>query len=118
MPYGVYPSLRTYGVYPFPLFSQENGIHHSFCCSVTWGPGDRPRKEGVPQWWCILQRKRDDNKHKICVFQRGGVGGGAERKIVQNAIFRGKRHDNKILKVNILLSRNFLLSRRRLLILF
>ena len=40
-------------------------------------------------------------------FFRGGVGGGAERKIVQNAIFRGKRHDNKILKVNILLSRNF-----------
>ena len=32
---------------------------------------------------------------------------GAERKIVQNAGFRGKRHDNKILKVQILLSRNF-----------
>ena len=32
---------------------------------------------------------------------------GAGRKIVQNAIFRGKRHDNKILKVQILLSRNF-----------
>ena len=28
--YGVDPSFRTYGVYPFPLFSQENGIHHSF----------------------------------------------------------------------------------------
>ena len=27
--------------------------------------------------------------------------------MVQNAIFRGKRHDNKILKVKILLSRNF-----------
>ena len=38
-------------------------------------------------------------------FFRGG--GGAGRKIVQNAIFRGKRHDNKILKVKILLSRNF-----------
>ena len=32
---------------------------------------------------------------------------GEERKIVQNAVFRGKRHDNKILKVQILLSRNF-----------
>ena len=32
---------------------------------------------------------------------------GAERKIVQNAVFLGKRHDNKILKVQILLSRNF-----------
>ena len=32
---------------------------------------------------------------------------GSERKIVQNAVFRGKRHDNKISKVQILLSRNF-----------
>ena len=55
----------------------------------------------------MSQRKRDDNKNKICVFQGGGVGAGAERKIVQNAIFRGKRHDNKMLKVQILLSRNF-----------
>ena len=30
-----------------------------------------------------------------------------ERKIVQNAVCRGKRHDNRILKVQILLSRNF-----------
>ena len=44
--YGVYPSFRTYGVYPFPWLSQENGIHHSFFCSVTSGSGDRPRKEG------------------------------------------------------------------------
>ena len=35
------------------------------------------------------------------------MGRGAGRKIVQNAIFCGKRHDNKILKVKILLSRNF-----------
>ena len=40
------PFFRTYGVYPFPLFSQENGIHHSFFCFVTSGSGDRPRKEG------------------------------------------------------------------------
>ena len=53
-----------------------------------------------------FQRKRDDNKNKICAFQ-GGWAEGPERKIVQNAIFHGKRHDNKILKVNILLSRNF-----------
>ena len=43
----------------------------------------------------VGQRKRDDNKNKICAFQ-GGVGRGAGRKIVQNAIFRGKRHDNKM----------------------
>ena len=30
---------------PFPLFSQENGIHCSFVCSVTSASGDRPRKE-------------------------------------------------------------------------
>ena len=35
------------------------------------------------------------------------MGRGAGRKIVQNAIFHGKRRDNKILKVKILLSRNF-----------
>ena len=54
----------------------------------------------------VCQRKRDDNKNKIRTFQ-GGVGRVAGRKIVQNAIFHGKRHDNKILKVKILLSRNF-----------
>ena len=32
---------------------------------------------------------------------------GEERKIVQNAVFRGKRHDNRILKVQIVLSRNY-----------
>ena len=35
------------------------------------------------------------------------MGRGAERKIVQNAIFHGRHHDNKILKVKISLSRNF-----------
>ena len=64
-----------------------------------------PRFSSFP-WFPWSQRKRDDNKNKICVFP-GGWAGGQERKIVQNAIFRGKRHDNKILKVKILLSRNF-----------
>ena len=43
-------------------------------------------------------------KIKFAVF--GGGAFGAERKIVKNAVFRGKRHDNKNLKVQILLSRN------------
>ena len=64
------------------------------------------KRGGVEKCMGLVQRKRDDNKNKICVFQGGGFGRGAERKIVQNAIFRGKRHDNKILKVKILLSRN------------
>ena len=50
-------------------------------------------------------------KIKSSLFEGGEGGGvwGAERKIVQNAVFffRGKRHDNKILNVRILLSRNF-----------
>ena len=45
-------------------------------------------------------------KIKFALF-RGGGGQGAGRKIVENAIFHGKRHDNNILKVKILLSRNF-----------
>ena len=39
-----------------------------------------------------------------------GVGGGPwgqRGKSSKNALFRGKRHDNKILNVQILLSRNF-----------
>ena len=49
------PSFRTYGVYPFPLFFQENGIHHSFFCSVTSGSGDTPRKGGATvRWWWTL----------------------------------------------------------------
>ena len=53
-----------------------------------------------------LQRRRDDNKNKICAF-RGGGPWGQRGKSSQNAVFRGKRHHNKILKVQILLSRNF-----------
>ena len=52
------------------------------------------------------QRKRDDNKNKICAFRgRGGQGGRAEN--CPKRFFHRKRHDNKILKVKILLSRNF-----------
>ena len=43
----VYTLLSGAMVYTlFPCFSQGNGIHHSFFCSVTSGSGDRPRKEG------------------------------------------------------------------------
>ena len=54
----------------------------------------------------LNQRRRDDNKNKSFAFEGGGLG--AERKNrPKNACFRGKRHDNKILKADILLSRNF-----------
>ena len=52
-----------------------------------------------------LPKSETTIKIKFAFFR--GVGRGSERKIVQNAIFRGKRHDNNILKVKILLSRNF-----------
>ena len=51
------------------------------------------------------QRQRDDNKNKIFDFW-GGEPWGQRGKSSQNAVFRGKRHDNKILKVQILLSKN------------
>ena len=42
----VYTLLSGPMCIPFPLLSQENGIHHSFFGSVTLGSGNRPRKEG------------------------------------------------------------------------
>ena len=57
--------------------------------------------------FAFYQRRQRNDKSKMFAFLRGGHWG-AERKIVKkNAAFRGKRHDNKILKVQILLSRNF-----------
>ena len=57
-----------------------------------------------------IQRRRDD-KNKICGFKGGEGRRGAERKNRPKRyvffFFRGKRHDNKILNVQILLSRNF-----------
>ena len=45
----------------------------------------------------LAQRRRNDNINKICVLE--GVGEGDNlRKIVQNAVFPGKFHDNKIWK--------------------
>ena len=45
-------------------------------------------------------------KIKFAIF-RGGWAGGQRGKFSKTLFFHGKRHDNKILKVNILLSRNF-----------
>ena len=50
------------------------------------------------------QRRRDDNKNKICAFEEGGPWG-RRGKSSKNALFRGKRHDNKILNLQILLSK-------------
>ena len=83
-------------------------------------PGDFGGKSGTPgglqkvcakkvcAHFCFLyfQRRRDDNKNKIFAFEGGGPWG-QRGKSCKNACFRGKRHDNKILKVQILLSRHF-----------
>ena len=58
------------------------------------------------------QRRRDDDKNKICTFDRGA--GGRRGKSSKNAVFHGKRHDNKFSKVQIY-CRECLLSLRRLL---
>ena len=53
---------------------------------------------------------RDDEtsiKIKFALFRGVGIGGGEENRPKTLFFFRGKRHDNKILKVQILLSRNY-----------
>ena len=54
----------------------------------------------------VSQRKRGDNRDKICAFQ-GGWAGGQSGKSSKYAMFHEKRHDNKISNVKILLSRDF-----------
>ena len=45
----------------------------------------------------LFQRRRNDNINKICVLE--GIGEGEiYGKLSQNAVFRGKFHDNKIWK--------------------
>ena len=54
-----------------------------------------------------IQRRRDDNK-KNCGFEGGGGGKGGQRGKSSKTVFlHGKRHNNKILKVQNLLSRIF-----------
>ena len=60
------------------------------------------------------QRRRDDNRKSFAIFRGGGGRCWGQRgKLPQkasslgNAIFLGKRHDNKKLNLKILLSRNF-----------
>ena len=57
---------------------------------------------------------RDGETTIKIIFAREGGNWGHRGALSKNAVFRGKRHDNKILKVQILLS-NILLSLRRLL---
>ena len=45
--YCVHHSFQTYGVYPFPLISEEHGIHHSHFRSVTSGSDDSGEKASL-----------------------------------------------------------------------
>ena len=65
----------------------------------------RERVEKMPL--NILRDGETTIKIKFSVFEGGGGGVGAERKTVQNVAFHSKRHDNKILKSQILLSKHF-----------
>ena len=102
--YGVYPSFRTYGAYPFPLVSQENGIHQSFFCSVTSGSGDRPRKEGSHGGgvysffpWCIRHPvlsnagsaagARSLVQYRAAEANRPAIGSAAEVQLEVNNLF-------------------------------
>ena len=66
----------------------------------------------------FYQRRRDDNKNKIFAFEGGGGPWGKRGESSKNAVFLGKRHDNKILKVQILLSRNFVVMAQAPILLF
>ena len=46
----VFKGLPTI-ICPSPLFSQGNGIHHSFFCSVTSGSIRQTERGRVPLWW-------------------------------------------------------------------
>ena len=71
----------------------------------------------TPFWrllWILPRIRESETTIKIKFAFFGGGAGGAERKIAQNSIFHGKRHDNNFLKVNFY-CREILLSWRRLL---
>ena len=55
----------------------------------------------------IIRESETTIKIKFAFFQGGWAGGGREENCPKRFFFVGKRHDNKILKVKILLSRNF-----------
>ena len=60
-----------------------------------------------PTWKVFLRGGETTIKIKFALLRGWALG--AERKIVQKRCFCGKRHDNKNLKVQIILSRNFVL---------
>ena len=82
-PFANDPTSELLSAYhPFPLFSQENGVHHSFLCSMTSGPpGALPEeiydhflgrfKQGVSkQRVTTLRGDRDDSTDTALKAQR------------------------------------------------
>ena len=66
--------------------------------------GETPKLSGIAPCDSAGIRQ-DDNKNKICAFEGGGFGGREENR--PKTLFFLERHDNKILKVQILFLRNF-----------
>ena len=99
---------------PGPLGAVSWGGQSSVMRSGITGPKN-PKSSATKTstWHCSKglalydsKRRRDDNKNIIFAFEGGAFG--SERKIVQKrCFFSWERHYNKILKVQILLSRNF-----------
>ena len=87
-----------------PYENKANGCDTPLCDTIS--KRYCAIRGGISHWASKLRDGETTIKIKFSLFEGGG-GLGAERKTVQNAAFRGKRHDNKILKVQILLSRNF-----------
>ena len=56
---------------------------------------------------CFCQRRRDDDKNKNSVFCLEGGDWGQRGKSSKSAVFVGERHDDQSLKVQILLSKVF-----------
>ena len=76
--------------------------------SILNALGRKQPEQGTEEYYTVRIRESETTiKIKFALFRGGGVGRGAGREIVQNAIFHGKRHDNNILKVKILLSKKF-----------
>ena len=65
-------------------------------------------QENKAQKTIDTQRRRDDNKNRIFIFERGGGTGDREETLSKTlCFFCGKRHDKKVLKVQIFIVEKF-----------
>ena len=85
-----------------PLFPALLQVSRESLASRTLQGLENQGHVAKPGWAALSQRRRDDKKNKICGLGGGGAGiGGREKSRPRRCFFRGKRHYNKILKVQI-----------------